>query len=547
MRALIVTSDRFEDTPTSAFQMPEEIELKLTLDPHDVPLLRNSSILKRLGSGGEIRKRIITTYYDTSSMSLLRNRISLRVRKIGHDHLQSIKIDRPNDHFPAQRAETENPLATDRPDLEIIEDPALRRLIEKSRNGKRLRPVFSTDVVREIRPLKFAGNEIECALDRGVVAARGKKAPICEVEFELQSGQPSSLLRLARRLNADIPLRLEAASKAARGYMLLSGARPTAPRATPIHLDASMNARECLKTIMDLCTAHVVASAEYATNSEDPEGIHQLRVAIRRTRAAFSIIRRHVAEGLNFRVADDLRSLQGSLGGAREWDVLVNETLARAPKRLLSEPLSVHLEDTVEAKRAEAHKQAHAALRDRRCTDLLLRLTHWVDAELGSPRKERSPDGTRGSDPLVASASEFAATVIEDCDRKAHKLGRKIRTLEPANLHRLRIRAKKLRYAAEFFGSLWPDRTTKKHLSALKDLQQALGTYHDTTVATDLVASLGATGKGYQACRRPHRRLAVAPTEAPAQGSDLSVETVPNAEAVLVIRMRFAVGAAAVC
>src|SRR5262249_32533189 len=98
-------------------------------------------------------------------------------------------------------------------------------------------------------------------------------------------------------------------------------------------------------------------------------------------------------------------------------------------------------------------------------------------------------------DPLSARAREFAATVLEDDHRKARRLGRKVGTLDPANLHRLRIRVKKLRYATEFFGSLWPDRWTKKYLSGLKDLQQALGTYHDITVATDLVASLGARGQ----------------------------------------------------
>ena len=475
--------------------MPEEIELKLALDPHDVPRLRNTSTLKRFGSGGETRKRIITTYYDTASLALRRNHIALRVRKIGRNHLQSIKIDPPNGHFPAQRAETENPIPTNRPDLERIEDPAVRRLIEKCRGGGRLLRIFSTDVVRETRALKFAGNEIECAIDRGAVSARGRRVPICELEFELQSGQPSSLLRLARRLNADIPLRLEAMSKAARGYMLLSGAQLSAPKATPIQLDEGMSAQDCLKAIMDSCTAHVVAGAEYATNCEDPEGVHQLRVALRRTRAAFAIIRRHVAEEVNFRIADDLRSLQGRLGGAREWDVLVNETLVRAPKRLLSKPLSVHLNDIVEAKRAEAHEQAHDTLRDRRWTDLLLRLTHWVDAELDSPSKERPQSKRQASDPLATSAREFAAIVLEDGHRKVRRLGRKVRTLEPADLHRLRIRVKKLRYATEFFGSFWPDRWTKKYLSGLKDLQQVLGTYHDTTVAKDLVASLGARGQ----------------------------------------------------
>jgi inorganic triphosphatase YgiF len=265
--------------------MPTEIELKLALDLRDVPLLRKSPTLNRVGLGKATRKRIVTTYYDTPSLSLLHNAVALRVRKVGHDHVQSIKVDRANGSYPAERAEFENPIPSDRPDLQCIEDRSIRRLVEGSRRGKRLRPVFSTNVMRETRLLKFAGNEIECAIDRGFVAGRGKKAPICELELELRSGEAASLIQLARRLNANIPLRIEPKSKATRGYALVTGAQLAAPKAKPIQLDAAMSAWNCLNTIIDACTAHVVAAADYAFKSEDPEGVHQLRVAIRRMRA----------------------------------------------------------------------------------------------------------------------------------------------------------------------------------------------------------------------------------------------------------------------
>jgi triphosphatase len=238
---------------------------------------------------------------------------------------------------------------------------------------------------------------------------------------------------------------------------------------------------------MNSCTTYVIVCASYASNSENPEGIHQLRVAIRRTRAVLAIIRRQVDEHPNLRIANDLRSMQRKLGGAREWDVLVNETLKRAPKGLLTKPVSVRLQEIVEAKRAEGHEQAHGALGGRRCTNLLSRLTHWIDAEIGGSGKKRS---TPSKGPLAVPAAEFAATVIEDYHGKTRKLGRKIRTLDSAELHSLRIRIKKLRYATEFFGSLWPGRRMQKYLSSLKDLQQALGTYHDTTTAMNLLTGL---------------------------------------------------------
>jgi triphosphatase len=60
----------------------------------------------------------------------------------------------------------------------------------------------------------------------------------------------------------------------------------------------------------------------------------------------------------------------------------------------------------------------------------------------------------------------------------------------------LRIRIKKLRYATEFFGSIWPSRRTKRYLSALKELQQVLGALHDATVAKKLIAHVKTAGGG---------------------------------------------------
>ena len=471
--------------------IPQEIELKLAVNPRDIPRLRKSLTLNRVGS--DKATHVVSTYYDTPSLSLLHNAIALRLRTVGHHHVQSIKIDSDNGRYPARRAEINNAIPNDRLNLQCVEDDAIRHLIEKCCKGEKLKPIFFTNVMRELRLLKLGRSHIECAIDRGFVSARRKKAKICELELELKSGEASSLLKLARRLNANTPLRIEPASKAARGYALVNGAQLVVPKANAFHLDATMSAKDSLTAALRSCLTHIIGSADYAFKSNDPEGIHQLRVAIRRTRAVFSIIRRHVAKGLDVRIARDLRSLQQKLGGAREWDVLVEETLKFAPNRLLCAPFSAHLGQIVKAKRAEGHKKAHAALQDYHCTDLLLRLAYWIDVELNSG-EGRSHKRKQIAHTLAAPAAKFAEQVIQDCHRKAQKLGKNIRTLNSTELHRLRILIKKLRYATDFFGTLWPQRRTKKYLSSLKDLQQALGTFHDTTVAMNLIGSLAADG-----------------------------------------------------
>jgi CHAD domain-containing protein len=84
----------------------------------------------------------------------------------------------------------------------------------------------------------------------------------------------------------------------------------------------------------------------------------------------------------------------------------------------------------------------------------------------------------------------MAAAVLARRHRKARRLGRDLRELDAAALHQFRIRIKKLRYAAEFLGDLWPRRRTRHYLTALKNLQQALGDWHDMSVAEARVTEL---------------------------------------------------------
>jgi inorganic triphosphatase YgiF len=72
--------------------MPQEIELKFAVDPRDVPRLRESPILRASSLKHTARQRLVSTYYDTPSFSLLRSGIILRVRKIGRERVQSVKM-----------------------------------------------------------------------------------------------------------------------------------------------------------------------------------------------------------------------------------------------------------------------------------------------------------------------------------------------------------------------------------------------------------------------------------------------------------------------
>ncbi|MGO9700085.1 MAG: CHAD domain-containing protein [Xanthobacteraceae bacterium] len=476
--------------------MPQEIELKLAIDSRDVPTLRESSILRELCLKHTPRRSLLSVYYDTPSFSLAQRGIMLRVRKIGHQHVQCVKMNATATRV-FQRTELEGPVRGNRPDLTQIADPDVRRLIEK-RAGRDLARIFATHVERETWLLRLGRSQIECAIDRGVIACERKQVPISEVELELKSGQPARLYQLAHRLNAIVPLRIETKSKAARGYDLVEHAKFSAPTAALILVYPAMSVRECFVAIAQPCVAYVLASVNFAYKNDDPEGIHRLRVAIRRMRSVLSIFRRAMRKSHRPRLSVKLRTFEQKLGAARDWDVLVEETIASMPSNLRKQRSTEHLVRIAQAKRAEGDKSAHAALRDPQYTEILLQLASWVDSQFGS-NASAPQAGKWKPDVLAGPAPAFAAEVMGTYHDKARNLGRNVRKLDPQEIHRLRIRVKKLDYAAEFFGSLWPNQRTQRYLAALRGLEDALGAFHDTLVADGLLAHFSAL-RGADAC-----------------------------------------------
>jgi CHAD domain-containing protein len=266
------------------------------------------------------------------------------------------------------------------------------------------------------------------------------------------------------------------------GHAASTGVPRAAPKASPIAIDHLMTIRQASAAIVEGCVGHVLAAAEYARNGNDPEGIHQARVAIRRLRAALSICRKSFQTSGRPKVAERLKALQQALGPARDLDVLLEETLASVPDDLRGRRGFEHLVEAAERRRATAYRRARAALASRQCTDLLSLLAPaiacYVD-ESGAAAPGRS-----------STIKEFASELLAQRYKKVRKLGHRVRGLDPVEMHELRIRVKKLRYPAEFFGDLWPPECVNEDLGVLKDLQQSLGTAHDLAVAATFVLGL---------------------------------------------------------
>src|SRR5262249_6038985 len=154
------------------------------------------------------------------------------------------------------------------------------------------------------------------------------KEDIRELELELREGTPASLYRLALELNSAIPFDIEVESKAARGLRLMEGLPPQARKPSDMRLNADVPAIEALRAIIEATLGHLLAN-QPAALAGDPEGAHQVRVAVRRIRSALRLFSPHLEPHAKGLFEEELRRAGQTIGEARDWDVFCDEIIAK--------------------------------------------------------------------------------------------------------------------------------------------------------------------------------------------------------------------------
>lgn len=456
---------------------PVEPEVKLAATAQMVETLRSHPLL----AGEETCARLLTTYFDTASDDLRRAGISLRVRDMGTRREQTVKQRVANGGRIVCRREWTVPAAGKRPAPSRLPERA-KALLKRLVAGQPLRAVATHDILRFTRRLQVGETVVEVALDVGVISAGERTAAVHEVELELIEGRLSDVLRLAGRLPVGSDLRWSVVSKLEQSYLLARDREAEVVRATPARMSSGIDVATGFQAVAWACLDQLLANYPLVINSGAPEAVHQCRVAIRRLRAAFSLFKEIVDDHEEPVLRAELKAVAAALGVARDRYVLVGhiENAARTGEQDPAE-LLCHLREQA----GRATQAAQAVLASASFQHLLFQLAGWI--EDGSWLQQA---GERGGDLPLAP---FAATVLTE-RRKALRVRRKLAHMPDGRRHRLRIRAKKLRYGAEFFSPLFDtDETGRSRRSFVKDLgrlQGSLGTLNDMETAAATVGSL---------------------------------------------------------
>jgi len=471
-----------------------EIELKLLVPPGDLERVAAHPAAVALRAGGARRERLLSVYYDTPDADLARAGAALRVRRVGRRWVQTLKGGGGSAAGLHQRDEHEWPLPGERPDPALALATPMAELFAAARVRDRLAPVFATEFVRSARMIAWPdGTRAELALDRGEVRAGKRAEPISEVELELRSGEPARLFELAQAVLADIPLRVGHRSKAERGYALAGIARPAPRKQQPLALDPAMPAAGALRHIALQCLAQMQANedgflASAGSAKGDPEYLHQLRVGLRRLRSSLSLIRNAAPPERLAECVEELRWLGQALNPARDWDVFMTESLPPIARRYARHAGLPLLRRRATRLRRQHNVEAREAVASTRYTALILALG------AGLAREDLLPIAA-GVPALAAPVGEFAAAVLDERHRKLGKRAAGIARATPEERHALRISAKRLRYAAEFFAPLYAGKRAQRYIGALERIQDILGAVNDAAVTERLLDEASGTGR----------------------------------------------------
>ncbi len=286
---------------------PTEVELKLLLPGADARTIEQTlARLPVLAGCGPKRQWLWNRYYDTAAQDLRRQRSALRLRCVSAqawpednpdeppagDWIQTLKTAGVSQGGLSRRGEWESHVASGELDPVALAATPWSDFDRQGELFAGLQPCFDTRCRRTTWLLQQDdGSRIEVALDSGEIASSGQRLPMLELELELQSGQPDSLFALAQQIAAGIAVLPCDVSKAERGYGLAQGVIHAPARASAIHLPAGAAPRTAAQQAMGAMFEQFTRNLAGLLHADDPELVHQARVAWRRWRRAERLFR----------------------------------------------------------------------------------------------------------------------------------------------------------------------------------------------------------------------------------------------------------------
>lgn len=415
---------------------------------------------------------------DTPRGLLRKAGLTLQVHRDGERHVQTLEVAGEG-ALKAAFHGRQMPVEGFVPHPDVLK--ALGKELGR-RKVKKLAPLFRVSAERTNLSLPARagsdGGSIAVTIEQGTLEASDRTEPLAEISLSLVEGQPGDLYQLALALHGLEPLTLETRSPVARGYTLAGAVLPPWRKAESVPMHGAMTLDAGIAAVLGQCVDHWLVNQAAARDGRDIEGVHQMRVGLRRLRAALAFFGPWLSGGAVAGIEGDVKWMARRLGKVRDLDVLLADTLAPVCRERGGDGGLKRLVRVVEQRQAEAHAKLVAAMDAPRYTTLALTVGRWL-AEHGWR------DGA--GDTLDGPMTQAVLGALDACHDTVLQAGRDFADLDQEARHNLRLGVKRLRYAVQFVGGAFGG-DLSRWLRVLSDLQDGLGAANDAALAEMLLA-----------------------------------------------------------
>jgi CHAD domain-containing protein len=452
-----------------------ETEIKYDV-PAGAALPRLDDLPQVAGTVEPDEERLEAEYYDTDDLRLIRAGITLRRRGGGHDAGWHLKLPLG----AATRREIRLPL--DRTGRQVPDE--LAGLVRVRTRGEPLRPVVRMTTTRQrLTLLGQAGESLaEVAADNVSAQTLGDITSVSswhEVEVELTGGDQGLLEAADELLRRD---GLRPAGWSAKLERALGDQFPEPAYQVP--LTSSSSAGQVVLAYLQT-HAEALKSLDPMVRRDEPDAVHDMRVATRRLRSALRSFGGIICRDGSERLAAELKWLGSVLGTARDGEMLARHLqsgLRGTPVELVIGPVQARVQGHFASVRADARTALLSALDSQRYLSLLDEL----DQLMTEP-------------PLTPDAAMPAVKVLPPVARRSYrKVSRRMRRARRARaghssdtaLHEARKAAKRARYASEAMSPVI-GKKARRFARQMKKVQSVLGDHHDAVMARPVERELG--------------------------------------------------------
>lgn len=449
-------------------EIAPSLDLEFTLPAAELGQLARFPILIALRQGRISTSAEELRWLDTPGGALAANGTLLEAPKRGPRRLMALNAA---DEAPWHPGQVLPPLALLAPDE-----------MPEAAGGQSLLPLAAFIGKRRKQRLFIGDAVVTLSVLEGHLRAVAAERDVARVFL---SGPTPAVLDLARRLAAALRLLPPTQSLGAEALRLASGQLPMPRRRGAPDTSEAMSAEACFTMSIGHLLEVALYYAPVARAGLDHEGVHQLRVAMRRLRSVLRVFRSITGCPQSRALDAALRGMLGLLGPARDWDVFLAGIGADMAGLLPNDRRLRSLLRAAETERQAAYQALGEALDGPGWRGMLLSGIAFL-----LERPWRAGADAARLDRLAASPREFAELMLEKRWRKLGAAGAEIATLPTEALHELRLDAKRLRYAAEVFAPVFPQKAARRFQRRLAALQEELGRSNDAAVARSLIQVL---------------------------------------------------------